>query len=311
MTTFNETLGAQQAQNFASENPAPSTPETPTPDIPDTFEVPDNLFRDEEDTPTIVEAAPETAPVEPDKELISPENKEDSLFAKKFAALSRKEKAIREREEKLNLIEKESPFKDFEKLSKEDPLSLLDKLGITYEDLTQRLLDKRETESDPDYKYSKLQKKVEQMEQQREEEEKQRLSDQQNKIINDYQATLNSFISENDEKYEFIIANGAQDLVYTTISDHYQETNKILSNEEAANAVEEYLETKLENLSKLKKFKNKYQGGTPQAPIQEDKPIKVMGQTLSNDHATQVATKSPDDLISKEEAMKYLLWDDE
>jgi len=304
MSEFNQELLGHQQQNLAEVN------ETPTPTTEE-FKIPDDLFTVEEQ-PT--EQAPESPEiiVPENKELIpDPINKGEELFASKFAALSRKEKLLRDREDQLKRQMDESPLKDIDRLKKEDPLALLEKLGLSYEDITRHLLNKNEVEDTPDFKYSKLEKKVQAMESRREDEEKLRLEEQQNKVVTDYKDGLNTFLKSDTEKYEFITATESQDLVFQTISDHYNDTGKILSNEEAAEAVETYLEKKVENLSRLNKFKTKYLGEKPQAiPSEENKEIKVNGTTLSNDISTMRPTTAPDGLLSKEDAMKMIRWED-
>ena len=51
-------------------------------------------------------------------------------------------------------------------------------------------------------------------------------------------------------QYELIQANEANDIIYDVIEEHYNETGRILDIEEAAEAVESYLEEEAEKLLK-------------------------------------------------------------
>ena len=107
-----------------------------------------------------------------------------------------------------------------------------------------------------------------------------------------YKNELTNFVNDND-KYELIRANDAVDVVYEVIEQHYNETQRILSKEEAADQVEAYLEEEVEKLLNLNKVKSKT-GALEASPKSEPTtPQKVQkAPTLSNAHSATASNSS-------------------
>ena len=59
---------------------------------------------------------------------------------------------------------------------------------------------------------------------------------------------ISYFVKENKDKYELIEANELEDEVINLIDSHYKKTNKLLTPDEAAEKIEEYLEKETEKL---------------------------------------------------------------
>ena len=76
-------------------------------------------------------------------------------------------------------------------------------------------------------------------------------------IENNFKQEIDSFVKGKGE-YELINANGASDLIYEVIEEHYNDTGRVLELNEAAQAVESYLEDELEKLMGLEKVKSKF-----------------------------------------------------
>jgi hypothetical protein len=270
---------------------------------------------------------PQAPPTPPTPEEVKP--KEDFL-APKFAALTRKEKQIREMERTLKAQQSEvdkmraewetksksSQDSEAQLLSKikSNPLKALSELGITYEQLIemqmndqnptpQMLMDqmKAELKAEMEEKYGKLTGSLKEKE---EREAKQVFEN----AVNGYKSELTEYVKNNAETYELIVANNATELMFETAEQFYKQTGKVPSNEELAKAVEEHLEEQANEILKLKKFQSKLA-----KPAAEPKPSKETAPTLSNTLAAEVP-KSGSKLLSPEqsirEAAKMIRWNE-
>ena len=261
------------------------------------------------------------------EEAREPEKSDD--FSRKFAALSRREKEIRakeaeydkriaELEERLGSFGKKpepEPELPIEYRLKKDPLRALEDMGLSYDKLTELALNDGKLtpemqmrlmreELEGDYK-----KKFEELENRLLEKEK---SDEQRRyddIQRGFQNEIEDFVESNADRYELIKANEANDIIYDVIEEHYNDTGRILDIEEAAEAVENYLEEEAEKIFKLGKFRSKF--GIENDFEQEESPRQSQ-VTLSNAMSAQanerVGRKLSDE-ESKALAAKMLKWD--
>ena len=238
-------------------------------------------------------------------------------FAKKFAALSRREKDIRTREQEyearlaeLNaktdalLQKEEQPSEQKEELPLEyrirrNPLKVLEEMGFGYDKLTELALNdgklppemqmklmKEELESDYKTKFEQLEEKLKAKEVQEQEA-------QLNTVVENFKKEITDLVSSDTEKYELINASDSQELVFDIISQHYEETNRILPIEEAAQAVEDHLLEEFKKYSDLKKLSSGTEAKEPEALRQSP--------TLSNDLSAQ-SVNSTDKKLSPEES---------
>ena len=269
-----------------------------------------------------VDAAEE---VEQSLEQASNPDRDD--FSRKFAALSRREKEIRAKEVEYDQriaelearfqpkkeVEKE-PELPFEYRLKQNPLKALEDMGLSYDKLTELALNdgkltpdmqmrlmREELENDYKSKYKELEDRIIE----KEKNDEQRRYDE---IETGFKNEIEAFVSSKPEQFELIQANEAKDVVYEVIEEHYNETGKILDIEEAANAVESYLEEEAEKLLKLGKLRSKFNTGDI-----EQEPQRQSQVTLSNAHSAQanerVARKLSDE-ESKSAMAKMLQWDE-
>ena len=251
---------------------------------------------------------------------------EDDQFSRKFAALSRREKEIRAKEAEYEhrMAELEAKFQALEqppeepKLPIEDrlrrnPFETLDEMGLGYDKLTELALNdgkltpemqmrlmKDELEQGYKSKFEELESKLAKKE---EEEEHSKYE----AIESNFKQEINSFVKGKGE-FELINANGASDLVYDVIEEHYNDTGRVLELNEAAQAVESYLEDELEKLMGLEKVKSKF------SPRQEQVFKRQPSPTLSNAHSAQAYQRADRPLSNEEsvrEAAKLIRWDDE
>lgn len=269
---------------------------------------------------------------------------EDKKFGAKFAALGRKEKEQRaaraafeaekaawekQRTEGTAEIERQkqelaAKYIDPETFKK-DPLGLMQKHGLSFEQLAQRVLNDgrpgtEEVVSDTE---RKLQARLDAFEKklaEKEEAEKKRTeADKQREFeanMSSFKAQLTDFCNKETD-YELIRANDAVGLVYEVIEEHYTNTldattgqGQILSNKEAADAVENYL---LEEAKKVLNA-NKVKSLAAQVVAAKAPEGKPSSPTLSNAHSATAAPSKSSKLLSEteslKEAAKLIKWQD-
>jgi hypothetical protein len=268
------------------------------------------------------EPVAEAAPAE-----VAPEQQQqEQQFAAKFAALSRKEKAIRQREAQVSqqmqelqqrLVQLEQQGKELESYKsipdrlKKEPFKVLQEQGLSFEQLAEMVLNDGKPTQDmimSEYE-KKIMSKMEDLERKLAEKEAKEQEQRYDAAIEQFQGQLTDFINQNED-YDLIRANDAVDLVFQVIEQHHTETGEILSNKEASDAVEEYLLEEAKKLVDREKVKKLLQ---PQTPPKSAAPTGKSSPTLSNAQAAQ-ASKSQSrrlsDEESKVEAAKLIRWDD-
>jgi len=254
----------------------------------------------EQTAQSVTEQVPQ--PVEPPKPL------EDKLSSK-FAALTRKEKAIKAREselvkqqndyaKQLEAIKAENEklkqeFEGYKRSIKESPLKKLEEEGLTFEQLTdmqlnnqnptpEMLIQRVRSELESAYKAD-----LESLKAQLAEKERKQQEDVESRTINQYKAQIGEHVTGNMDKYELLNITydkeAASDLIYEVAEQFYNAEGRLLSVEEAADYAEKYLEEEAKKLTQAKKFK-------PQQPVTPAKQQsdKKQSMTLSNQLATEV-----------------------
>lgn len=225
----------------------------------------------EVDNSTPVEALAETP------SLQTPETpKEDPALSRQFAQLARQERALRakaqqqdqalkareqalaEREAKLQGQTPDTTNYISRDRIKQDALSVLDEAGISYDDLTQQIINRQPTDPRVTSTISRLEAKIQQLEKANEESTKSQADNQ----TRAYQAAVKQIgldarnLVNSDPAFETIKATGSVKDVVDLITQTYDKDGVLLSVEEAAQEVENYLieeAMKLTNIDKIKK----------------------------------------------------------
>lgn len=302
--------------------------------------VEDSAFEQQTDDGGLVENVEQAPEVEAAPEPEQPEESEKEVeFNKKFAALSRKEKDIRIREAEYEqkiaeyqaMIEaqeaektaepQKEPELPLEYRLKKDPLGTLAEFGYDFETLTELTLNdgklpqnmqmqlmKEELKKEMEEKYGSIEQRL---------TEKEKFEEEQkyNKVIDGFKGEIGEFIASDPEAYELIQAYNANDLVFDIINEHHETTSKedpngigkVLSIEEAAQAVESYLEEEAKKIMSSKKLS----AGSVPSETQEPVEQRQASPTLSNDHSAMSQNNADRELTEEESAFnaaKLLKW---
>jgi len=191
------------------------------------------------------------------EEVSAPEVDNEDLFSKRFSALSKREKKLVEEQAKYK--ELEDKFSGMSEAKQAGVLKLLEYHGISLDDVIAEALGEDNTpEVDPVDKVRQEFEEYKQAQLDREAEEKRKLEEQNqnsiNEAIDNHKQAITSHLSQNSDKYELINSQGEQDLVWEVTEAHFDEYGEVLSIEDASDKVEQYLENKVRELLKLKKF---------------------------------------------------------
>ena len=278
------------------------------------------------DASQIFEPEAETEEESQEVQEVREQEGEDDQFSRKFAALSRREKDIRakeaeyeyrmrELEERLQELQNppEEPQAPIEERLRRNPFETLEELGLGYDKLTELALNDGQLTPEMQMKLMRdelengYKSKFEELEARLSQKEEEEEYNKYESIDNNFKQEIESFVNGKNE-FELINANEASDLVYEVIEEHYNDTGRVLELDEAAQAVESYLEDELEKLMSLGKVKSRF------SPRQEQVFKRQSSPTLSNAHSAQAykgASKKLDDEASMYEAAKLIKWDED
>ena len=256
------------------------------------------------------EAAPAAAPQAPAQEAPAPEvaarsrelamraqrekalraqikQQQDSLAAKE-AAIAAKEAALAAKEQEYlqNYIPKS-------RLS-EDPLSVLAEANVSYDTLTQQMLNPTPTDPRLQAHVSKLEQQLQQVTEQLKATEENRKAQEQaayDNAVKQIETNIKRLVSS-EPQFEAIKAARAEKDVVDLIKRVHSEEGVILTEREACEAIEEELTERIYNYAKLEKIQKRLQPGSPKVaapapklqaekPAQEAQPMP-QAKTLTN-----------------------------
>ncbi len=187
-----------------------------------------------------VEATPEVTPQEtPEPAQTPPEaSQEDVRLSRALLEFEERNRVLAKRERELEEQQRQfEPFRQAAELrQKGDRLGAMEALGLDYTEVTQDYL-AGEGANQADRLKREIQETREQFEA-RIQEMQQRDQDRQAAAFKD---SVINYSYTAAEQFPHIAATGAHELVYDAVQTHYSRTGQVLSNEEAAAAVEEGL----------------------------------------------------------------------
>ena len=258
-------------------------------------------------------------------EEVTEEDSNQDQFASKFAALSRKEKALRERESEYDsrfeemekqLAEYEQanqePEIDWEHMLRNDPLRALEEAGLGYDKLTELALNDGRLTPDMQMKAMReelendYQRKFEELEERLNVKEESEVESYYDSVQENFQDEIVGLVHSDPERFELVQASEADGLIYDVIEEHYNETGRVLEIEEAADAVESYLEEEAGKLMRLRKVGGRF--GIDPLELEDMEQV-----TLSNEHSAQVNYDGANRMLSNDEskarAARMLQWE--
>lgn len=242
------------------------------------------------------------------------EKQPDPALSRRFAQLARQEKALRAqaqqqaqdlkaKEEALAAREAALASKDSEYSQKyvskdrfkADPLAALTEAGFTYEELTERIMNQQPADPRVEAAMARSEARIAQLEAKLEEAQKNQVSEQQaqyNQAINQIKAEANKLVFT-DPNFETVKATNSVKDVVELIERTYKEDNTLLSVEEAAQMVEDYLIDEAMKVTKISKIQKRLQeqasqalaakaAQTPASDPKQPQPMKTLTNAASS-----------------------------
>lgn len=252
-----------------------------------------------EETPKVeapkVETAPTTPAEEPKKDFMSP----------RFAALAKKERAVRNQLNEAKKIYQQN--QEFQKKFgdvKGNPKKALEVLGLTYEEVTNAILNGDQLT--PDAQVKRVEEKLDRMQKQQEEEklQMQKLAVQraQAKVEQDFTAYKDfakKYVETNKDKFEFTHMYEADNLIFDTQEQYFQKTGKTLPIEQAAEMVEDYVMSLVEKVTQSKKFQTKFMNKDTKKTEEQVAERKTLSNAMTSSAASMLPAKNEQDRIAR------------
>jgi vacuolar-type H+-ATPase subunit I/STV1 len=189
----------------------------------------------------------------------------DERLAAKFAAISRQERQLQQEREKLKKEQEEiQKYKKARENASNDPLAYLQESGLTLEGVIQAGLGTK-PEPKVEDRIKELQDRIERKEQEDKANQEKLKQEQANAQVEQFKSQIKKHIEENSDKYELIKLGNAESEVFDLILGILDQTTKAgkpkyISIDEAAQKIEQYYETHLDEIfGKSKKLASKYQ----------------------------------------------------
>lgn len=243
--------------------------------------------------------------------------KDETPLSAKFAALAKKEKAIvrqqnelkdREQKREQEYAQKDAEFKAREEklaaasqLWETDPLGALEKMGYSYQKLTDMILSGKtliDKKPEDPIEYAKkieekLRKEFADKETAREtaaakaqEDAKKNQAAEVERALSMFREEIGEHITAHPDDYELTQLYGQQELIIETVQEFYDKHQRVLSVKEAADMVERYLYDEAQKALKTKKL-----GKKEEVPKPKDEPKAAAPQSKTlNNNMTPIAS---------------------
>tara|TARA_R100000655_G_scaffold48509_1_gene85943 strand:+ start:2256 stop:3140 length:885 start_codon:yes stop_codon:yes gene_type:complete len=238
-------------------------------------------------------------------------------FSRQFAALARKERAIRQKEQEIaNFAKQKEQFEgnstrlaDLQRLAKENPAKLLGELGISYDDLTQQVINEGNPTEEQKLRLenerlnSRLEKIEKIYDEQRQQAEQAKVNAAHTQLVDN----IKNFVDDGST-FEMVKHHDAYGLVAQVMQEHYNSTKEVLEYGDAAKLVEDHFMAEAERYLGSKKLQERFreldkpreESETPEAAEQAVKRVK----TLSNGDVAKKTETSGSTLDSKEKSLR-------
>lgn len=274
-----------------------------------------------EDTAVVTEPITDTQ--EPIVETAPPPEVPKEKDSARFAALAKRERALQQSAQALKAKEQEiqdkyKAYEDYQsklKSAKDNPLGVLEAAGLSYDDLTEYVLN--DHKPTPNLEMKKLRDELNDFKKQQQnliESEKQKISQEQTETLNRFYEDNKNYAKANKDKYELLnLEEHNLDLISEKIESYYKETlesgtPRILSPQEACDLVEKELEDRVTKYLASNKLKQKVSPPVvtdelTKGDIQQAIDSQAKTSTLSNKMTAATQTPQPKKYMTEQERL--------
>lgn len=279
-------IARAMAAMSGSEMPAQTAPET-TQEKPNVQKIKMVTNKTPINAPIQLSETPETGDTSAKSESVQEPNEATKRLNPQFAALAKAKRAAAAKEAAIvakeqALAKQEADMKvAFDKLNrlKANPLSVLQEEGITYDQLTEAILNGNT--SNPEIESLKNEFKTMKEELLNAQTQRDQLQEQQ--ALRQLNREVENLVSQGDE-FETIREAGYAPKVVELIHRMFKETGEIMETQEAAKLIEEELVNEALNFAKLKKIQSRIPQLSQPQPQQQPRTTQM--KTLTNRHGT-------------------------
>ena len=221
--------------------------------------------------------------------------------SKEFAELARRERLAREVADENKRLEQQ--LKEAQELvgsrpdqeairaeAQQDPLGFIKKYGISYEDLTNTILNNDVPTQDIKIRneVEGLRAEVQSMKNAKKAENEARKREEQEQAYNKFIDEINDFVENNSSDCELIKLQNAQQLVGEVIRDNYAATGRAMPYNQACRIVEEHLEKQVRSAMRSSRFTPKQSAPEVAPPVAEEI-TSTKPKTLTNENMASPA----------------------
>lgn len=212
-----------------------------------------------------------------------PDDLEKRLAAERSRISAARQAKAKQRDFDLKLKQANEVLARWQQI-KQDPLEAMKELGYDYDKLTELKM----SQGTPEAKFKTVEQQMAEMRKDYEDKiqairaEKQ--SDQQlqeQEIISNWKASVNTFVAEHPEDYQLIPKFKSEDLVAETAEEFFKTNGRVITNKEAADLVEQYLEEQVLDAAKTKRIQSKL--GIKEEAKLPARPNGATQATITND----------------------------
>ena len=257
-------------------------------------------------------------------EELQPKEKtpQETALSRQFAQLARQEKVLRAKQQQQDIANKakeqalaareaELAAKDSQYKSgyisleqfKADPLAVMAQSGLSYDELTQQLLNQTPKDPRVEGHISRLEAKIKALEEASENGQKasiQQQEQQYNAAVRQIELDTKALVAS-DPAYETIKATRSVSDVVELITETYKRDGVLLSIDEAAQQVEDYLVEEALKITRIGKIKARLEQSVQAAKV--DRQMPKSGQTQPAMKTLTNAASSSRKLSTKERAI--------
>jgi uncharacterized membrane-anchored protein YhcB (DUF1043 family) len=232
-----------------------------------------------------------------------------------FRQLARREAELRAKERELKKLASQvdeyrpsvDSYSELQNLAKSNPTKVLDQLGISYEDLTQAVINGGEPTREMQLaeQNKMLAQRLEKLESQISERVKAEESKKYETAYSGFIDEIKEFVDNDAEAFPLVTARAAWPLVAQHMQAHYDRTQEILDYSTAVSLIEEHLNSDLQAYLSHEKIRERFLAGKEKEPEAIAEPAK-QDQTPAPKTLSSINSVTPQDdgqLLSRDESL--------
>lgn len=222
------------------------------------------------DTPSQQPEAPTSQPPSDDIESLRAQlKKKEEALTSKFHGLTNRERMLMQKEQELkNKMGQIGSIDELKTLADKEPMKLLERLGLNYEKLTD-LYANMTPEDETKKTVGSLKREIEELKNKLTEDEQQGQMKEIMRVKEAKLDALKNLANRPDSEYTLISQFGNYDDVLVYMSQHYNETGEILSDDEALAHVESKLAESFKSMSSNPRIRKLLGLAEPESDSQE------------------------------------------